>query len=104
MAKEYVKLQDGTYRFGDTRVSPDSIVYAYDRGASPESIQLSFTTLTLEQIRGALAFYLAHRSDVDKYLRVGEREFDRLRQAQRAAHPDWYEKLNRAREERFAAS
>jgi len=31
-------------------------VYAYGRGASPESIQRSFPLLTLEQVHGALAF------------------------------------------------
>ena len=65
MSKEYVNLQDGSYRIGGTRVSLDSIVYAYQRGASPESIQRSFPSLTLEQVHGALAFYLSHKLEVD---------------------------------------
>src|SRR6266568_4990817 len=103
MAKEYVTLQEGTYRIDGTRVSLDSVVYAYRRGASPESIQRSFPLLTLEQIHGALAFYLSHQQEVDKYLTEGEEEFEKLRQASRDAHPDWYEKLQRAREESFAS-
>ena len=99
MAKEYVTLQEGTYRIDGTRVSLDSVVYAYRRGASPESIQRSFSSLTLEEVHGALAFYLSHKQDVDKYLTEGEEEFEKLRQASHEKHPDWYEKLGRAREE-----
>ena len=103
MSKEYVNLQDGSYRIGRTRVSLDSVVYAYRRGASPESIQRSFPALTLEYVHGALAFYLSHRAEMDKYLAEGEAEFEKLQQASREAHSDWYEKLRHAREEVFAS-
>ena len=99
MAKEYVTLQEGTYRIDGTRVSLDSVVYAYRRGASPESIQRSFPSLTLEEVHGALAFYLSHKQDVDKYLTEGEEQFEKLRQASPEKHSDWYERLRRAREE-----
>src|SRR5437660_9089342 len=99
MSKEYVNLQDGSYRIGGTRVSLDSVVYAYRRGASPESIQRSFPSLSLEQVHGALAFYLSNRPEIDKYLVEGEEEFEKLRQASHEKHADWYEKLRRAREE-----
>jgi uncharacterized protein (DUF433 family) len=99
MSKEYVTLHDGVYRIGGTRVSLDSVVYAYRRGASPESIQRSFPSLSLEQVHGALAFYLSHRAEIDKYLVEGEEEFEKVRQASHEKHPDWYEKLRRVREE-----
>ena len=101
MSTEYVEQQDGTYRIGGTRVSLDSIVYAYRRGASPESIQRSFPSLTLEQVHGALAFYLSHQTEVDNYLAQGEREFEELQETSHETHSDWYEKLRRAREEAF---
>ena len=99
MSTEYVNLQDGSYRIGSTRVSLDSVVYAYLRGASPESIQRSFPSLTLEQVHGSLAFYLSHKLEVDEYLAAGEAEFEKLNQISREHHADWYEKLRRAREE-----
>lgn len=99
MSKEYVEQVDGAYRVAGTRVSLDSVVYAFRRGASPESIQRSFPLLTLEQVYGAVAYYLAHQEEVDCYLLAGEEEFGRLRQAAREAHPDWHEKLERARKE-----
>lgn len=99
MSKEYVEQLDGAYRVAGTRVSLDSVVYAFRRGASPESIQRSFPTLTLEQIYGAIAFYLAHQEEIDRYLLAGEEEFEKLRQASREAHPEWHEKMDRARKE-----
>ena len=99
MSKEYVEQQDGAYRVAGTRVSLDSVVYAFRRGASPESIQRSYPLLSLEQIYGAIAFYLAHEEEVDRYLSEGEREFEELRRATREAHPEWREKIERARKE-----
>lgn len=102
MGNEYVEIKDDVFRIGGTRVSLDSVVYAYRRGASPESIQRSFPSITLEQVHGALAFYLSHQAEIDKYLVEGEEEFEKLRQTSREAHPDWYEKLERARKETLA--
>ena len=99
MSKEYAERQDGTYRIAGTRVSLDSVVYAFRRGASPESIQRSFPLLTLEQIYGAIAFYLAHVEEVDRHLLAGEEEFEEMRRAARETHHEWYEKLERARKE-----
>ena len=82
-----------------TRVSLDSVVYAYHRGASPESIQRSFPSLTLEQVYGALAFYLSHKTAVDRYIAEGDAEFEKLQQGSRQGHSDCYERLRRAREE-----
>ena len=85
MSKEYIAQQDGTYRIAGTRVSLDSVVYAFRRGASPESIQRSFPSLTLEQIYGAITFYLSHQEEIDQYLLEGEAEFEKLRLASREA-------------------
>jgi uncharacterized protein (DUF433 family) len=99
MSKEYVVQQEGAYRIAGTRVSLDSVVYAFRRGASPESIQRSFPSLTLEQIYGAITFYLSHQEEINQYLLDGEAEHEKLRAASRAAHPEFYEKLDRARKE-----
>ena len=99
MSKEYIVQLEGVYRVAGTRVSLDSVVYAFRRGASPESIQRSFPSLTLEQIYGAITFYLANQEAIDQYLLDGEAEHEKLREASRAAHPEVYEKLDRARKE-----
>jgi len=98
MSEEYVKQIEGAYRVAGTRVSLDSVVYAFRRGA-PESIQRSFPSLTLEQIYGAITFYLSHQEEVDQYLIEGEKEFEELNKTSRKEHADWYDKLDRARKE-----
>jgi len=61
MAKEYVTEVDGAYRITGTRVSLDSVVYGWLSGLSPESIVDSYPVLTLEEVHGALAYYLGNR-------------------------------------------
>jgi uncharacterized protein (DUF433 family) len=65
MSGEYVENRHGDYWIAGTRVSLDSLVHAYWQGHSPETIAQSFSTLTLEQVYGAMAYYLRHREDVD---------------------------------------
>lgn len=99
MNKEYVELKEGAYRVGGTRVSLDSVVYDFQSGASPEYIQKSYPALTLEQVYGAIAYYLANQDTIDQYLIEGEREFENFQQASREKHPEWYEKMEKARKE-----
>src|SRR6266478_3869258 len=68
MQKEYVRNTEGAYRVGDTRVSLDSLVYLYREGMSAESMVENYPALTLEQVHGALAFYLGNRKEIDQYL------------------------------------
>ena len=99
MSKEYVEKRDGAYRMSGTRVSLDSIVYSFLRGAAPESIAQSFPSLTLEDVYGAFAYYLAHQAEIDAYLQEGEREFEALRQQSRQSNPLLYQKLEEARQQ-----
>ena len=97
MNKQYVENIDGVYRLAGTCVSLDSIVYAFWRGQTAESIAQSFPVLTLEQVYGALTFYLANKSKVDAYLEEAEAEFEALREAAREQDPMFYQKLADAR-------
>lgn len=97
MNKQYVEKIDDIYRLIGTRVSLDSIVYAFWRGQTAESIAQSFPVLTLEQVYGALTFYLANKSEIDAYLKAAEAEFEALRQAAREQDPMFYQKLADAR-------
>lgn len=95
---EYVEQRNGGYYVAGTRVSLDSVVYAFLNGDSPEGIAYSFQALTLEQIFGSIAYYLANRSVIDEYLRQGEIEYDRFYEEARAKHPAFYARLDAARE------
>ncbi|HVR11675.1 MAG TPA: DUF433 domain-containing protein [Thermoanaerobaculia bacterium] len=94
----YVSQRDGGYWVNDTRVSLDSIVYAFLNGQTAEGIAQSFPLLTLEQVYGAIAFYLAHRAEIDAYLLEGRLDYERLLEANRRADPAFYQKLIDARQ------
>lgn len=97
MSKQYVERVDDAYRVAGSRVSLDSVVIAFLSGQSPESIAESFPTLSLEQVYGAITFYLANQQEVDAYLKEGEEKFEAIRQAAREANPVLYKKLEEAR-------
>lgn len=65
MPAEYVRKIENVYRVGNTRVSLDSLVYLFREGMSAESMVESYPALTLEQVNGALAFYLGNQSEID---------------------------------------
>jgi uncharacterized protein (DUF433 family) len=81
----HVERRDGVYVLVDTRVSLDSVVYAFVSGQSAETIAQAFSALTLEQVYGAIAFYLAHRADVDRYLEERRVDYNEKREASRNA-------------------
>ena len=96
---KYVENRDGGYWIIGKRISLDSVVYAYWQGQSAESIRQSFPLLTLEEIHGGIAFYLANQEAVDKSILEDDVEFEKEVLAQRATNPDWYAKMDRARAE-----
>jgi uncharacterized protein (DUF433 family) len=97
MANEYVEQRNGGYYISGSRVSLDSVVYGFLRGESPEGIADSFPALRLEQVYGAIAFYLANQQAIDAYLEEGQREFERLRAEARRNNPGLYARLDAAR-------
>lgn len=91
--KQYIENREDSYRIVGKRVSLDSIVYAFLAGQSPESILQSFPVLTLEEVYGAITFYLANRTAIDAYLAEGEQHFETLRQQARENNALLYQKL-----------
>lgn len=94
--KQYIEQRDEEYWLEGTRISLDSVVYSFLNGESPESIAQNFPLLSLEQVYGAIAFYLANRELVDAYLKKGEAEFQQLQQSCREKSPLLYQKLKAA--------
>src|ERR1043166_6533458 len=97
MTKEYIEQRSEAYYVAGTRVSLDSVVFAFLRGESPEGIAESFPDLSLEEIFGALAFYMANSRIIDHYLAEGRLEFEGLRQQPPRDNPVLYSKLADAR-------
>jgi len=95
MQKEYVRKVEGAYRVGDTRVSVDSLVYLFREGMSAESMVKSYPALTLEQVHGALAFYLGNQREIDAYLVEGQRTAESQHQQSRQTNAELIAKLQR---------
>ena len=76
----YVRLdQDGVMRVGKGRVMLDSVVAAFAQGHSPETIRQQYPSLSLEEVYGAITYYLAHRGEVEQYLRRQDAVWDQWR-------------------------
>ena len=68
--KHYVRLDEhGAMRIGNSRVMLDSIVAGFEQGHSPETLQQQYPTLSLEEVYGAITYYLAHPDEVHTYLK-----------------------------------
>lgn len=68
----------GVLRVGSTRVPLDTVVYAFNQGASPEEIVMSYPTLDLAHVYAVVNYYLYNRTEVDAYLRQREAEAARI--------------------------
>src|ERR1700736_2358328 len=69
------RRDDGLYVVG-SRVPLDSIVLEFRDGQSPEAIRSDFPTLSLEQVYGAITFYLGHKEEVDREIAAHQRVED----------------------------
>ncbi|MBO0721545.1 MAG: DUF433 domain-containing protein [Blastocatellia bacterium] len=70
---------DGAVRLTGSRVTLDTLVAAFKKGATAEQIQDSFPSLSLRQIYGAIFYYLDHQADVEEYIKDRQGEADVLR-------------------------
>jgi uncharacterized protein (DUF433 family) len=66
----------GVLRIAGTRVSLDSVLHAFNEGATPEEIAQDFSTLNLAAVYAVVGYYLQNRAEVEDYLaqRKVERE------------------------------
>ena len=85
----------GTWRVAGTRVSVDSVVQAFWAGATPEEICQDFPTLSLGRVYGVIAYYLAHRDEIDDYLKQQQGAAAGLRRQLKARHRDFLVELRR---------
>ncbi len=69
----------GVLRVAGTRVSLDSVIYAFDEGATPEEIAQDFPTLELAVIYSVIGYYLQNRAEVKQYIEQRKAQRDELR-------------------------
>lgn len=68
-SKLYVRADEhGVMGVGDSRVMLDSVVAGFEQGHSPETIRQQYPSLSLEDVYGAITYYLANLKEVNDYL------------------------------------
>ena len=90
----------GVFRVGTSRVLLELVIYAYQQGESPEGIVEMYPALEVGDVFAVIAYYLAHRAEVDEYLRQGDEQADAVRrqiEASQRPGPTREELLARAR-------
>jgi len=77
----------GTIRVGRTRVPLETVVHAFDEGASAEEIAYRFPTLELADVYATVTYYLQHPRAVEEYLERQETRGRTARQKIEASQP-----------------
>lgn len=71
--------QDGTMRVGGTRVTLDTVVAAFKKGATAEEIVFQYPTLDLADVYAVISYYLRNTSEVEAYLQQQAAEAGEIR-------------------------
>jgi uncharacterized protein (DUF433 family) len=69
----------GVIRIAETRVTLDTVIDAFNAGATPEEIAIDYPSLSLNAIYGTISHYLNHKAEVDEYLTRREVEAAQIR-------------------------
>jgi hypothetical protein len=101
MAKEYVERRHESFYLIGSRVPLAHIVQEFQNGEPPEAIRMHYPTLSLEQVYGAINFYLGNTEEAEKDIVEREREEDEFARTH-PWPPKLKEKLERARQEMLA--
>lgn len=98
MAREFVERRDGSLYLTGSRVPLAQVVREFQRGELPEAIRSHYPTLTLEQVYGAITYYLGASDEVERDIAARDRS-EELFVATYPAPAGLREKLERARHE-----
>lgn len=101
MDRDFIERRDAGFYLIGSRVPIDRVVWEYRNGENPETIQSHYPTLNLEQVNGAISFYLNHKDEVEQVIEERRREEDAF-VAAHPAPPHLKEKLERARQQLLA--
>jgi hypothetical protein len=67
-------------RVGGTRVTLDTVIAAFNNGATAEEIAQQYPSLTLADVYSVIAYYLRHQTDVQTYLADRQQHAANVRQ------------------------
>ena len=80
--------ETGAIRVGSSRVLLETVLRAFQDGASPESIVHRYSTLSLSDVYNTIGYYLRHQDAVEAYLREREQLASSVQQRLSSIQPD----------------
>lgn len=101
MAKEFVERRHDSFCLIGSRIPLAHIARQFQNGEPPEAIRLHYPTLTLEQVYGAITFYLGNKEEAEKDIAEREREEDEFENTH-PFPPHLQEKLERSHQDLLA--
>jgi uncharacterized protein (DUF433 family) len=101
MNREFVERRDGSLYLAGSRVPLAHVVREFQHGELPEAIRSHYPTLTLEQVYGAITFYLGSKEEVEADIAERERVEEEFGETH-TAPADLKQKLERARQQMLA--
>ncbi len=82
------KDETGAIRVGNSRVLLETVIRAFQDGASPESIVHRYSTLSLSDVYNTIGYYLRHQDAVEAYLNQREQLVESVQQRLSDIQPD----------------
>ena len=71
---------DGVIRVGGTRVTLDTLVAAFDAGATAEEIVQQYPSVALADVYSVIAYYLRHQPEMQTYLTRRQQQAAQVRE------------------------
>jgi uncharacterized protein (DUF433 family) len=84
---EWVPLRtdtDDVIRIGQTRVTLDTLIDAFQQGETPETMVSQYPSLRLDEVYTVIGYYLRHRPQIEEYLRQRRQQAEQVRQENEA--------------------
>ena len=69
---------DGVMRVGNTRVTLDTVIHAFEQGHTAEEIVSQYPALRLADVYLVIAYYLNNQAEVQTYMREQREETQKI--------------------------
>lgn len=79
--------EHGVMRVGSTRVSLDTVIFAFKQGSTPEEIVADYSTLDLPDVYAVITYYLQNEAEVEDYLQQRQTQRDEVRREMETRFP-----------------
>jgi uncharacterized protein (DUF433 family) len=78
----------GAIRVGSSRVLLETVIRAFQDGASPESIVHRYSSLALSDVYNVIGYYLRHQDAIEEYLQQREQLAESVQRKLSEIQPD----------------